>query len=83
MAPIATLDQLLRDPHLERTGFFSRQTHPSEGEIRAAGIPVTFSRTPGSIRRLAPRLGEQGAKSDEIGEAQSSKGRRAAHGAVH
>ena len=46
MAPIATLDELLHDPHLERTGFFSRQTHPSEGEIRSAGIPVTFSRTP-------------------------------------
>jgi crotonobetainyl-CoA:carnitine CoA-transferase CaiB-like acyl-CoA transferase len=60
MAPITTPDQLLNDPHLERTGFFTQEAHPSEGEIRSAGIPITFSRTPGSVRRLAPRLGEQG-----------------------
>ena len=30
---------------------------------KTVGIPVTFSRTPGSIRSLAPELGEHG---DEI-----------------
>ncbi|MCC6197481.1 MAG: CoA transferase [Burkholderiales bacterium] len=49
---------MLAEPHLAAIGYFARSTHPSEGEIRSVGIPVTFSRTPGSIRRLAPRLGE-------------------------
>jgi len=60
MAPIVTPDGLLEDAHLRATGFFSQVEHPSEGAIRTVGIPVTFSRTPGSVRRLAPRLGEDG-----------------------
>jgi crotonobetainyl-CoA:carnitine CoA-transferase CaiB-like acyl-CoA transferase len=63
MAPIIAPDELLNDPHLKSIGFFTRATHPSEGEIRSAGIPVTFSRTPGEVRRHAPKLGEQG---DEV-----------------
>ena len=60
MAPITSPDDLLRDPHLEATGFFVRENHPSEGQIRSLGIPVSFSRTPGAIRRHAPRLDEHG-----------------------
>lgn len=63
MAPVADLDELLHDSHLHAVGIVTEHTHPTEGEIRTVGIPVTFSRTPGSIRRLAPRLGEH---SDEI-----------------
>ena len=72
MAPITAPDELLNDPHLEGIGFFTQQTHPSEGEIRLAGIPITFSRTPGSVRRLAPRLGEQGGEiRDELAKPES------------
>jgi crotonobetainyl-CoA:carnitine CoA-transferase CaiB-like acyl-CoA transferase len=63
MAAVAGLDDLLHDPHLRAVGIVTEHTHPTEGEIRTVGIPVTFSRTPGSIRRLAPRLGEH---NDEI-----------------
>ena len=63
MAPINSPQDVLRDEHLEAIGFFGEREHPSEGPVRTVGIPVTFSRTPGSIERLAPRLGEQG---DEI-----------------
>ena len=58
MTPVRTPDELLEDPHLAALDFFHRATHPSEGEVRTIGIPVTFSRTPGSIRSLPPRLGE-------------------------
>jgi crotonobetainyl-CoA:carnitine CoA-transferase CaiB-like acyl-CoA transferase len=51
-------DDLLEDPHLKAIGFFHDETHPTEGDIRTVGIPVSFSRTPGSVRRLAPRLDE-------------------------
>jgi crotonobetainyl-CoA:carnitine CoA-transferase CaiB-like acyl-CoA transferase len=62
MTPVSTPEDLLQDPHLETLGFFRRETHPSEGEVRTIGIPVRFSRTPGSVRRLAPRLGEHRAE---------------------
>ena len=53
---------LLDDPHLRATGFFSTSRHPTEGEVCTVGIPVKFSRTPGAVTRLAPSLGEHGAE---------------------
>lgn len=55
-APVTTLEGLLEDPHLKATGFFQTREHPSEGLVTMPGIPVGFSRTPGSIRTLAPGL---------------------------
>lgn len=56
--PVLSPQDLLNDVHLQKVGLFREDVHPSEGEIRTINIPVTFSRTPGSIRRLAPRIGE-------------------------
>jgi crotonobetainyl-CoA:carnitine CoA-transferase CaiB-like acyl-CoA transferase len=58
MTPVLSPEDLLEDEHLKQTGFFERHLHPSEGEIRQTAISVKFSRTPGSVRRLAPRLDE-------------------------
>jgi crotonobetainyl-CoA:carnitine CoA-transferase CaiB-like acyl-CoA transferase len=58
MTPVRTPDDLLRDPHLAAIDFFHHVSHASEGEMRTIGIPVTFSRTPGAVRRLPPGLGE-------------------------
>jgi crotonobetainyl-CoA:carnitine CoA-transferase CaiB-like acyl-CoA transferase len=55
---VNSLESLLHDPHLEATGFWQVMEHPSEGTLRLPGIPATYSRTPASIRRLPPRLGE-------------------------
>ena len=52
------LETLLTDPQLEATGFWQIVDHPSEGALRVPSIPTTYSRTPGEIRRLPPRLGE-------------------------
>jgi crotonobetainyl-CoA:carnitine CoA-transferase CaiB-like acyl-CoA transferase len=60
MAPINTPPDVLRDEHLQAIGFFGEREHPTEGPVRTVDIPVTFSRTPGAIRRLAPTLGEHG-----------------------
>jgi crotonobetainyl-CoA:carnitine CoA-transferase CaiB-like acyl-CoA transferase len=32
--------------------------HPTEGTLRMASNPIKLQRTPASIRRLPPRLGE-------------------------
>jgi crotonobetainyl-CoA:carnitine CoA-transferase CaiB-like acyl-CoA transferase len=58
MTPVREPRDLLKDPHLEAVGFFREVRHPTEGDVRMIGIPVTFSRTPGGIRSLPPTLGE-------------------------
>ncbi len=55
---VNTLEDLLEDPQLVATGFWKEIDHPTEGRLRMTDIPVTFSETPGSIRRHPPRLGE-------------------------
>jgi crotonobetainyl-CoA:carnitine CoA-transferase CaiB-like acyl-CoA transferase len=52
------LEDLLRDPYLQETGFFQKMQHPTEGAFVAMSIPVEFSQTRPSIRSLPPRLGE-------------------------
>jgi crotonobetainyl-CoA:carnitine CoA-transferase CaiB-like acyl-CoA transferase len=55
---VNTLESLLTDPQLEATGFWKIMDHPTEGTLRVPDVPTTYSRTPGEIRRLPPRLGE-------------------------
>ena len=57
-APVQSLDDLLDDEHLKAIGFWQRVEHPTEGTLVQAGLPVHFSRTPASVRRHAPNLGE-------------------------
>jgi crotonobetainyl-CoA:carnitine CoA-transferase CaiB-like acyl-CoA transferase len=51
-------EDLISDDHLEAVDFWQR-CHDSElGNLRFPGIPIQFSDSPGSIRRMVPRLGE-------------------------
>jgi crotonobetainyl-CoA:carnitine CoA-transferase CaiB-like acyl-CoA transferase len=52
---VNTLEDLFDDPHLKQTGFFQQMDHATEGKVMVPSIPLRFSRTPGDIRRLAPR----------------------------
>ena len=61
-APVTDLEELLEDAHIRAVGLFEQHSHPSEGETLLTGVPVTFSATPGEIRRPAPRFGEHGAE---------------------
>ena len=58
MMVVNDLDDLVDDPHLVESGFWQEFDHPDEGRVRMCSPPMTFSETPASIRRLAPRLGE-------------------------
>ena len=71
MTPVRTPDDLLTDPHLAAVDFFREVDHPSEGRIRTLGIPVTFSRTPGAVRSLPPRLDEH--RDEILNEARHEK----------
>jgi crotonobetainyl-CoA:carnitine CoA-transferase CaiB-like acyl-CoA transferase len=56
--PLRTIEELVEDPHLEASGFFQTQLHPTEGPLRMPGVPTTFSRSPADVGGPAPRLGE-------------------------
>ncbi len=55
---IVELENIPDDPHLQAVGFFRSEIHPTEGNITLPDTPVQFSRTPASIGRLQPKLGE-------------------------
>jgi len=56
------LGEVKDDPHLAASGFWQIHEHPTEGKLRMASPPINFSKTPSSIRALAPRLGEHSAE---------------------
>jgi crotonobetainyl-CoA:carnitine CoA-transferase CaiB-like acyl-CoA transferase len=56
--PLHTLESIFDDPHLRATGFFEECDHPSEGKLLMTRGPKNWSKTPPTIRRHAPRLGE-------------------------
>ena len=56
--------QALDDPHIQQTGLMQPIDYPGlPGPAPVMGTPVKLSKTPGSIRRRAPQLGEH---TDEI-----------------
>ncbi|MET7511826.1 CoA transferase [Streptomyces albidoflavus] len=57
-----TPETLLEDPHMKEVGFFVDQRHPSEGRLRALGIPQRWSESGPELRYPAPRLGEHSAE---------------------
>lgn len=77
--PIASLQDLLHDPHLTQTGFWEER-ETDAGTLRFPGIPTTFSETPGAIGDPGPALGadsmsvleEAGFTADEIAALKAS-----------
>jgi len=57
-----TLGGVIEDKHLVESGFWQIHDHPTEGKLRMASPPINFSKTPSSVRRLPPRLGEHSAE---------------------
>jgi len=56
--PVLNAKELAEDPHLAERGFFETVTHPEAGTHPYIGMYARFSKTPGSIRKPAPRLGQ-------------------------
>jgi crotonobetainyl-CoA:carnitine CoA-transferase CaiB-like acyl-CoA transferase len=61
-APVFTNKEMLLDPHLRARGYFVRpEPFPRAervGRRPIPGIPFKFSKTPGSVRWMAPPVGE-------------------------
>ena len=65
--PANALRDLFDDDYLHQTRFFAEEEHPVEGRVLVPAIPASFSRSPPSVRRLWPTLGQH---TDEVlGEA--------------
>jgi crotonobetainyl-CoA:carnitine CoA-transferase CaiB-like acyl-CoA transferase len=56
--PINSPQDLLDDPHFAATGFVREEDHPTEGRLRALGVPSGWSATPPGLPSPARRLGE-------------------------
>jgi crotonobetainyl-CoA:carnitine CoA-transferase CaiB-like acyl-CoA transferase len=56
--PLHSLESLIDDPHLQATGFFSINEHPSEGTLREINVPSRWSQSQPAPTRHAPQLGE-------------------------
>lgn len=59
---VNTMEDLLEDEQLAATGFWQVLDHPTEGKMRFASPPIQFSKTPSSIRKLQPHLGQHSAE---------------------
>lgn len=57
-APVARLEDMMDDPYLAEIGFFETVEDPHEGTLCTTAIPVEFSESPGTLRSMAPDLGE-------------------------
>jgi crotonobetainyl-CoA:carnitine CoA-transferase CaiB-like acyl-CoA transferase len=57
-APINTLDEVFADPQVRTYGFPIEVEHPKMGKMKLLGNAVDMSRTPPSIDRPPPMLGE-------------------------
>ena len=61
--PVARANEigdLFDDEHMRAVGFFEPHDHPSEGATLLTRPPIAMSKSPPSIRRGAPRLGQHG-----------------------
>ena len=61
--PIQNYQQVLEeDPHVRDRGMVQHVQHPVEGDVTVIASPLRLSRTPVSIRRHPPLLGEHNAE---------------------
>jgi len=81
--PVLSLDDVFADPHLADVGLFEHHDHPSEGAIVMTRPAVGYSESPASIRRGAPRFGQQGGEIlAELGYDEAAVAALAASGAL-
>ena len=59
--PINTYAEALADPHALARNMVVDLVHPGAGAIKALGVPVKLSDTPGAVDRAAPVLGQDNA----------------------
>ena len=55
---INNVSQVLEHPQVKARGSIVEMDHPKAGKVKVVGVPIRFSKTPGSVRTPSPSLGE-------------------------
>lgn len=58
VARVNSVDDVVNDPHLTQSGFFSMEQHPSEGAVRSMRTPTDWSASKPDVQAPAPVLGQ-------------------------
>ena len=56
--PVYGYEDLVNDPQIQHNGTFVEYDHPTEGRVKTPGFPIKFSKTPSTVDRGAPLVGE-------------------------
>jgi crotonobetainyl-CoA:carnitine CoA-transferase CaiB-like acyl-CoA transferase len=56
--PVLDIAQMHADPQALAREMIVETTHPIAGQVKAIGLPIKFSETPGGVNRAAPIFGE-------------------------
>jgi len=56
--PVLDIAEMHTDPQALAREMIVETTHPTAGQVKAIGLPIKFSDTPGGVRRAAPVLGQ-------------------------
>jgi len=56
--PVLDIAQMHANPQALAREMIVETEHPSAGKVKAIGLPIKFSDTPGDVRRAAPMLGQ-------------------------
>lgn len=56
--PVYGYADLVEDPQVQHNGTFVEYDHATEGRVKVPGFPIKFSKTPSTIDRGAPLVGE-------------------------
>lgn len=56
--PVYGYADVVADPQVAHNATFVEYDHPSEGRVKTPGFPIRFARTPATVERGAPQIGE-------------------------
>src|ERR1700730_13894288 len=56
--PVLDIAKMHDDPQALAREMIVETTHPTAGKVKAIGLPIKFSDTPGGVRKAAPILGQ-------------------------
>ena len=58
VGPVNTIGQMLADPQVAAREMVVEVDHAKAGRVKALGLPIKFSETPGAVTRGAPTFGQ-------------------------
>lgn len=56
--PVYGYADLVEDEQIKHNGTFVEYEHPTEGQVKTPGFPIKFSKTPSTVERGAPVVGQ-------------------------